>query len=188
MQSALIISSNEKATALIGSMLNEALITKIVTVNTAGEARRSLIDNEFDICIINAPLPDEYGEALAITIASKGIEVILLVKAEQLDEISYKVEDYGVFCVTKPVTPAFFWNALKLAKVAHKRMQNVKCENKKLIQKIEDIRIIDRAKCILIAYLSMSETEAHKYIERQAMDMRITRRAVAEEILKTYEN
>ena len=57
-----------------------------------------------------------------------------------------------------------------------------------LEQKIEDIRIIDRAKCILISHLSMSEPEAHRYIEKQAMDMRLTRRKVAEQILKIYEN
>ena len=54
--------------------------------------------------------------------------------------------------------------------------------------KIEDIRIVDRAKLILISFMSMSEKEAHRYIEKQAMDLRVTRRAVAEGILKTYEN
>ena len=60
-------------------------------------------------------------------------------------------------------------------------------ENSKLTQKIEDVRIIDRAKCLLISYLKVNEQEAHRYIEKQAMDMRITRREVAEGILKTYE-
>ena len=64
----------------------------------------------------------------------------------------------------------------------------MRAENSKLKQKIEDIRIIDRAKCILISYLGMSEQEAHRYIEKKAMDMRITKRAVAEGILKIYEN
>jgi len=51
-----------------------------------------------------------------------------------------------------------------------------------------DIRIIDRAKCLLISYLNMSEQEAHRYIEKQAMDMRLTKRMIAEGIIKTYEN
>lgn len=61
-------------------------------------------------------------------------------------------------------------------------------ENSQLKQKIEDIRIVDRAKCILISYLNMSEQEAHRYIEKQAMDLRTTRRAVAESLLRTYES
>ena len=53
-----------------------------------------------------------------------------------------------------------------------------------LKKRIEDIRVVDRAKCILISSMNMSEKEAHRYIEKRAMDMRISRRAVAEEILE----
>lgn len=97
-------------------------------------------------------------------------------------------EDYGVLTVSKPVSRALFWAALKLAKSAAARVKTIQDENSKLKQKIEDIRIIDRAKCILISYLGMSEQEAHRYIEKQAMDMRTTRRVIAEGILKTYES
>ena len=75
-----------------------------------------------------------------------------------------------------------------MALAAHKKMRMMESENQKLIRNIEDIRIIDRAKCLIVSHLSMTEPEAHKFIEKQAMDMRMTRRAVAEAILKTYEN
>lgn len=55
------------------------------------------------------------------------------------------------------------------------------------LRESEDIKIINRAKQVLITRLSMSEPEAHRYIEKRAMDMRLTKRAVAESILKTYE-
>ena len=54
-------------------------------------------------------------------------------------------------------------------------------------RKIEEIRLIDRAKCILIQYLQMTEPQAHKYIEKQAMNLRQSRVQMAESILKTYE-
>jgi response regulator NasT len=66
-------------------------------------------------------------------------------------------------------------------------MNRIQAENSQLKYKIEDIRIIDRAKYILISYMNMSEKEAHRFIEKQAMDLRITKRAIAEGILKTYE-
>ena len=56
-------------------------------------------------------------------------------------------------------------------------------ENVKLQSKIEEIRLVDRAKCALIQYLSMTEEQAHHFIEKQAMDRCVTRRTVAEEIL-----
>ena len=52
--------------------------------------------------------------------------------------------------------------------------------------KVADIRIINRAKLLLVQHLQMTETEAHKYIEKQAMDRCVTKRAVAEQILSTY--
>ena len=64
----------------------------------------------------------------------------------------------------------------------------MRAENSMLKQKIEDIRIIDRAKCILISHFGMSEQKAHRFIEKHAMDIRATKRAVAEGILKMYEN
>lgn len=189
MDSALIISNSEKIAASLAEMLAQASVTDITTTSNGGEARRMLIEKDFDLYIVNTPLPDEFGESLALNIASKETSVvILIVKAELMDEVSDRVEDYGVITLAKPVSRSLFWNAIKLAAATHKKLKAIHNENVKLIQKIEDIRIIDRAKCILISHFSLTEPEAHRYIEKQAMDMRITRRKVAEEILKMYEN
>ena len=51
---------------------------------------------------------------------------------------------------------------------------------------MEEIRLVNRAKWLLISELKMSENDAHKYIEKQAMDRCITRRAMAESIIRTY--
>jgi response regulator NasT len=76
-----------------------------------------------------------------------------------------------------------------MAKSTHSRIKRIQSEKDgQLKQKIEDIRVINRAKWILISYMNMNEQEAHRFIEKQAMDMRTTRRTVAEGILKTYEN
>ncbi len=49
-----------------------------------------------------------------------------------------------------------------------------------------EIRIVNRAKWLLISELKLEEAEAHRYIEKQAMDRCISKRAVSEEIIKTY--
>ncbi|NMA34201.1 MAG: response regulator [Clostridiaceae bacterium] len=189
MDSALIISYSNKVADSLAEILAQASVADITTLSNGGEARRMLIEKEFDLYIINTPLPDEFGESLALNIASKGINVvILLVKAEFYDEISARVEDYGVITVAKPISRTLFWNALKLAIAAHKKLKAIHNENTKLVQKIEDIRIIDRAKCVLVSRFSLTEPEAHRYIEKKAMDSRMTRRKVAEEILVMYEN
>ena len=189
MESALIISSTEKGTEFLTELLNEAGIHQVAATGTAGEARRHLLEKDYDLIVINAPLRDETGEMLSRHIASKGIsQVMLVVKSEYYDAISAVCEDDGVMTIAKPINKAVFWSALKLAKSAQSRLKRAHDENAKLKQKIEDIRIVDRAKCILISYMNMSEKEAHRYIEKQAMDMRSSKRAIAEGILKTYEN
>lgn len=189
MDSALIVSNSKKIIESIAEILAQASVTSISTVSNGGEARRMLIEKDFDLYIVNTPLPDEFGESLALNIASKGISVvILIVRAELYDEISEGVEDYGVLTIARPISRSLFWNALKLAIATHKKVKAFHDENTKLIQKMEDIKIVEKAKFVLISSLSLTESEAHRYIEKKAMDMRITRRKVAEEILRTYDN
>ena len=114
--------------------------------------------------------------------------VLLIVKGALADEVSARVEDFGVFVLPKPISRALFFQAVKLAQAAHLRMMGLRSENEQLQVKIAEIRLIDRAKCVLIQYQNMTEQQAHRYIEKQAMDLRMTRREIAEEILKTYES
>ncbi|MCL2033477.1 MAG: ANTAR domain-containing protein [Oscillospiraceae bacterium] len=188
MDSVLIVSCSEKGTETLTELLNAAGFHQIAAIRSCGEARRLLLERDFDLMIINAPLRDESGESFSRQVALNGaLQVILVVKSEYFDAVSAICEDDGVLTISKPVNKAVFWSALKLAGAAQSRLRRAQAENAKLKQKIEDIRIVDRAKCLLISYMNMGEKEAHRFIEKQAMDMRFTKREVAEGILKTYE-
>jgi response regulator NasT len=106
---------------------------------------------------------------------------------EHLEEVTEKVEDFGVITVAKPINKQMFWSALKLARVAQQRISMARKENDRLRKKLEDVKLVSQAKCLLIANQGMSEEEAHKYIEKQAMDQRLSRAEVAKEILQRYE-
>ena len=189
MESALVVSYTEKSIDYFVDVLNAAQVNHIVGVSTCGEARRLLLERDFDLVLINAPLKDETGEKFSHHIALKGVsQVILVVAAEFYDAVSAHCENDGILTVSKPINKTVLWSAIKLTKAAQTKIIRMHSENNKLKQKIDDIRIVDRAKCILISYMNMSEKEAHRYIEKQAMDMRISKRMVAEGILKTYEN
>lgn len=71
--------------------------------------------------------------------------------------------------------------------IHRRRFNTIINENEKVKKRINDVKLIDRAKLTLIQYLKMSEEESHKYIEKQAMDLRITKVEVAKNILKIYE-
>ena len=190
MQSVLIVSVGDKSTAYFTDLLSASSlypVEQIITVQSCGEARRLLLERDFDLVIVDAPLRDESGENLSRHIAEKGMsQVILAVASEHYYAISESCEDYGVLTISKPINEAIFGASLKLARAMQNRFVRMRMENNKLKQKTEDIRIVDSAKYILISYLSLSEQQAHRYIEKQAMDMRTTRRKIAEGILKTY--
>jgi len=189
MENIMIVSSSEKGTTFFSDILTPMSACQITAVKSCGEARRILMDRDFDLVIVDSPLRDETGESFAHHVASNGItQVILVVKKELYEEMASACERDGILTVAKPINKYVFWSALSLARAAHNRIKKVHSENTQLKQKIEDIRIVDRAKCLLISLLGMSEKEAHRYLEKQAMDMRITKREVAERILNTYEN
>ena len=185
----LIVTSSEKNIPLFYEVLTDASINQIIVLATAGQARRMLLEKDFDIVIIDAPLADESGESLARHITAKGLsQAILAVNSEHFNAVSAVCQEDGVLAISKPVDKQFLWYTLSLARSVSCKLKRMREENVKLKQKIEDIRIIDRAKCILISYLNLTEQEAHRFIEKQAMDLRSTKRSIAEEILKTYAN
>ena len=189
MESALIVSCTNKDTVFFTEMLKAASIHSITALQSCGETRRYLLERDFDLVIVNAPLRDETGESLARQIVSKGTsQVILVVESEHLDAIAAVCETDGVLTLPKPVDRNLFWLTLALAKSAHNRIKKVQAENERLKLRIEDIRIVDQAKWKLVSHLKMSEQDAHRFIEKQAMDRRSSKREIAEAILKTYGN
>jgi response regulator NasT len=186
MESALIVSSSENDTAFFTGLLGAASVLQITCLKSADSARRLMMKQDFDLVIVNSPLCDESGESLSRYIASKGVsQVILFGKGESVPAIC---EKDGILLISNPPDKDVFLSALSLARSVQSRIKKIQDENAQLKQKIEDIRIINRAKCILISSMNMREQEAHRYIEKQAMDMRSSRRIVAEGILKRYEN
>ena len=189
MESALIVSGDEKGAEFFAELLADSPICRFAAVQTCAGARKTLLDGGYDLMVVNAPLRDETGVEFAGQTASKGItQVILAVKSEFFAAVSAASGEHGVLTVPKPINRAVFSSAVGFAAAAQNRLIKIVEENARLRQKIEDIRVVDRAKCLLISYLKMSEQDAHRFMEKQAMDMRATRRQIAEGILKTYEN
>jgi len=189
MENVLVVSRMHKSLAFLTETLNTAFCDVTTVILSSGtEARRQFVERNFDLVIINAPIADESGESLARFISAKdGTQVILIVESEIFDEMSSVTENDGILVVARPFDKNLLWSAFKLAQSTQSRLKKIRSENSKLKQKIEDIKIIDRAKWILVSNLKFSEQEAHRFIEKQAMDLRCSRREIAQDILKTYD-
>ena len=183
----LIISGSEQALSLLSDLMKSYNGSQIVSASSGNEARRLINRTDFDMVIISTPLPDEFGNELAATIAEKtSAGVMLICKSDIAEEISEKVEVYGVCVLAKPLNKTLFFHSVKLLQATRARMLSVMKEYSKLQTKIEESRLINRAKCILIQYLKLTEPQAHRYIEKQAMDRCVKRGQIAENIIKTY--
>ncbi len=188
LRNVLVVAGTSKSVDFITEALDPNEFYPVTYARNGSEARRLLINADFDLAIINSPLSDEEGDDLALFITEKlNCGVLMLVRSEIYDDVCHKVEDFGVLAIGKPVSRQSFHQALRLIVAASRRMELYEEENIRLHSKIEELRIVARAKCVLIEYLKMSESQAHRYIEKQAMDMRATKKEIAEEILKTYE-
>ena len=188
LSSVLVVSGTDKGNKYISDLLPPADFSPVAFAGSAGEAKRMMLLTPYDIVIINCPLPDEFGAGLALDISKdEAVGVLLMVKNELYEQITYKVEEHGVFTVGKPGTKQSIYQAVKLLVAAKARLRRVEMKAAGLQAKMEEIRIVNRAKWLLIDHFKMNESEAHRYIEKQSMDTRTPRREVAEGIIRTYE-
>lgn len=185
--SVLIVTASERFTDSIMPLLPMTDYWPVQTASSVAEARRWLADTEFDIVLINTPLPDDFGMHLAIDICTgSGAGVLLLVKNDHYNEIYSKVVRYGVITLSKPTNRQMVAQNLRILCATRERIRQMQAKQATVEEKIKEIRLVNRAKWRLIECLNMTEAEAHRYIEKQAMDLRISRREAAENIIKTY--
>lgn len=184
----LVISKSIKMTELLRETLPGNQYKTISSASTVGEAKRILINQDFDIIVINTPLADDFGMQTAIDLSiEKSSGILILVKNELYDEISYRVEDYGIVTLAKPTSKQSLYSAIKMLGAMRIRMHALEKETVTLRSKMDEIRLITRAKWVLIDQLNMTEPQAHRHIEKQAMDRCVKKSEIAQNIIRTYE-
>ncbi len=187
--SVLLVSAAEKFNTALLSILKGSHFDPLAVVGNISAGKRAWSDRSYDIVIINSPLPDDTGMRFAIdTAASKGTVVLFMVRSDVYDEIINKAIDHGVFVLSKPTSRQIIDVALDWLESARERLRKLEKTNLSVEEKMEEIRLVNRAKWLLISELKMDEPQAHRYIEKQAMDRCIPRRSVAEEIIRTYKS
>lgn len=185
--SILIVSATDSFASAFADLLPETRYCPIHNVASVSAAKRALAEKTFDFVIINAPLHDDVGTRFAIdTCTTKLSAVLLLVKSDIHADIHDKVAEYGVFTLPKPISKSTILHALNWMESARERLRQLEKKSLSIEEKMVEIRLVNKAKWLLISELSMSEPDAHHYIEKQAMNRCIAKRTIAEEIIKTY--
>ncbi len=188
MKTALLISKTKDSVLPLIELLKSEGYEKFTTVFTSQQAVVAVSENEYDIIIINTPILDSTGITLSFEMCEKTRSgVFLIIKSDALDKVQSKIEEHGVIIIPKPISKHYFHHAIIFWQVSKIRLEGLAQENLMLKNKVEEINLINRAKFVLIKCLSMSEAQAHSYLEKQAMDMRLTKIKIAQQVLTTYE-
>ena len=185
---ALIVSAGASSNEYISARLAELGYPRPLIVPSGAEARRRMPDADFDLIVVNAPLPDEFGHELCMdAVAGTDAGVVFLVKAAQAEQLLAPLNEQGVLLLSKPFSNTLFVQAMHMAAASNHRLLLLRQENQRMQEKLAQVRLVSRAKCCLIELGRMTEAEAHRYIEKKAMDTRRDRAEVAQEILDSYD-
>lgn len=185
--SVLLVSSNEKMNASLTSFMAREEYSPVEVSTSVSSARRLIDQRDFDIVIINTPLKDEVGINFAIELTdNSSCGVLLMVNSELFDEVNYKVQDLGVFTVSKPVNSTIMSQTLKMLCSMRERLLRMEQKQKSFEEKMEEIKLVNRAKLLLVENLHLTEEQAHKFIEKNAMNERKSKVFVAGKIIEEY--
>ena len=182
----LIVSSDDRFSKEVSTLLQGNQFRQDCS-RSASDARCKLLENQYDIVIVNAPLRDEFGSRLCIDISRNNGTIAAIFAANDIyDEIYAKVSVHGVFVLHKPTSKTLVSQAVSLMVCARERLRSLEKKVGNTESKLDEIRIVNKAKWLLIDQEGMSESEAHKYIEKSAMDAGITKRLAAQIIIDKY--
>ncbi len=183
----LVASASEAFNRSLLPWLSDSAYDPVTVVGSAGAAKRMLLERGADLLLINTPLPDETGCRLAASAAADyGLGVLLFVGHEWYGETSAELMQSGVLTLSKPSAKQTVMQAVRLLCASRERLRQLEARNASLEEKLAELRLVSRAKCLLISRYAMTEETAHRYLEKLAMDRCVPKRTVAQEILDGF--
>ena len=163
-------------------MLQEAGYTVVAQAANGEEAIALATEHKPDLAILDVKMPILDGISAAEKIIS--IAPVLMLTAFSQRELVERARDAGVMAyVVKPFTIGDLVPAIEIAISRHTQMRSLAEEVADLHERLETRKIIDRAKGILMKALNLSEPEAFSWIQRAAMDRRLTMKEAAHAVI-----
>jgi response regulator NasT len=154
---------------------------------SANEARRKLDFFDPELILVNSPLQDELGIDFILDIADgTDAGIVVLSKHDYVEEMQYKLEKIGALILPKPINKMILIQTARFAAQSRKSLRGLKLQKEDLEKKMQDRKIIEQAKWMLVDKMNMTEPQAHRYIQKRAMDTRQSQLTVAQEIISKF--
>jgi response regulator NasT len=174
--------------ALIRLDLREMLVEEgydVVGEAGDGEAACRLAEElRPDLCILDIKMPIMDGLAAAEKIAGARIAPVIILTAFSQRDLVERARDAGAMAyLVKPFQKSDLVPAIEIALSRFAELHALEGEVANLAERLETRKLVERAKGQLMSAFTMSEPDAFKWIQRAAMDNRMTMKQVAERIL-----
>ena len=139
-----------------------------------------------DLLIAVMPLSDGTGVEGIIDVAQRHPQLmsILLVRQEAYEQVTYQCRNQQIFVIAMPFKRQVLAEAASFMLRIHTVIDDKDKELARMRKNLNEIRIITSAKIRLMQTRQMTEEEAHYYLEKEAMDRSLSKKEVAEEILR----
>ena len=135
-----------------------------------------------DLAILDVKMPEMDGITAAEQIIT--LAPVLMLTAFSQRDLVERARDAGVMAyVVKPFAISDLIPAIEIAISRHAQMKSLETEVADLYERLETRKIIDRAKGILMKAMNLSEPESFAWIQKTAMDRRISMKQVAQAVI-----
>jgi len=150
-----------------------------------GETAIALVEEHRpDLVVLDVKMPRLDGIAAAQQIAAQRIAPVVMLTAFSQRDLVERARDAGAMAyLVKPFSKADLVPAIEMAVSRFAEVQQLEAEVADLSERLETRKAVDRAKGILQQRLALSEPEAFRWIQKTAMDLRLSMRQVAEGVL-----
>ena len=150
-----------------------------------GETAIALVEQHRpDLVVLDVKMPRLDGLAAAQRIASQRIAPVVILTAFSQRELVERARDAGAMAyLVKPFTKNDLVPAIEMAISRFAELQQLESEVADLTERLETRKLVDRAKGVLQEQLELSEPDAFRWIQKTAMDLRLSMRQVAEGVL-----
>jgi len=157
-------------------------------VGEAGDGERAveLVESlRPDLVILDVKMPRLDGIAAAERIARQRIAPVVMLTAFSQRDLVERARDAGAMAyLVKPFVQADLVPAIEMARSRFAELAALEAEVLDLTDRLDTRKAVDRAKSVLQSELSLSEPDAFRWIQKTAMDLRLSMREVAEGVVE----
>ena len=173
--------------AALGAFAAEQPALALVTADGLDEAERKLsqLDPALVVWQCDAPGLPALRQCVRLAEGSEAV-FLLLVRPGTYEAVWQFVQAAGICVMSWPAPQEVFRQTLRNLLLLKKSLRAMQEKTDQLQSQLQDMKRIQKAKSLLMNQLGMSEADAHRWIEKAAMDRCVKKREIAETIIRMY--